>query len=81
MKEFEKYESMKASGHTPEEVFRSAVNDGMDPIAQIRMLRVIFGLSPAHTKEVMLRADGISPSLDEHQEKIASEILKNKRDS
>ena len=70
---FATYQSMKAAGIAPEQVYRQAVADGIDAITRIRLIRNVFSLSPREAKEVIVRADG-AQSLDEHQEKIAHMI-------
>ena len=72
---FPKYEEMKRSGSSPDEVYRQAIDDKVDLITRIRMIRSVFGLSPGGAKEVVVRAAGESKSLDQHQEKIANELI------
>jgi hypothetical protein len=72
---FKKYVDMKTSGASPEEVFREAVNDKVDLITRIRMIRSVFCLSALGAKEVFVRVETESQSLDQHQEKIANEII------
>jgi hypothetical protein len=82
--DFSKYEAMRQSGSTPEEVYRAAVRDGVDSIARIRLIRVVYALSPGQAKEVIVRAEGLSTSLDQYQGKIAdnlSEGLKREKTS
>ena len=74
--DFIKYVSMKESGSTVDDVYRTAVNDQVDLITRIRLIRSVFLLSHSAAKEVVVRAGGDSQSLDEHQGKIAKELVK-----
>ena len=71
---FSKYELMRDSGSTAERVFRAAVEDGLDAITRVRLVRAVFALSPRQAKEVMVRAEGRADSLDQYQERIAQAI-------
>jgi hypothetical protein len=71
---FTKYESMKNSGLSPEDVYREAIRDGIDTITRIRLIRVVFSLTPAQAKELMVRSEGEAKSLDAYQGRIAQEI-------
>jgi ribosomal protein L7/L12 len=57
---------------TPHEVYLQVLASRGDRIAAIRTIREQFGLNLAQAKEVMLQAEGIASSLDEHQERIAA---------
>lgn len=73
--DFTKYEKMRSAGEGPEDVYRAAATDGVDAIARVRLIRAVYSLSPGQAKEVIVRADGESSSLDEHQGKIADALL------
>jgi hypothetical protein len=82
--DFSKYEAMRNSGSTPEEVYRAALQDGFDTITRIRLIRAVYSLSPGQAKEVMVRAEDLAASLDEYQSKIAdglSERIKREKAS
>ena len=53
MIKFAKYEEMRSSGSTPDQVYSLAKQDGLDNITSIRMLRQVFGLSLADAKRAM----------------------------
>ncbi len=72
--DFSKYAGMRAADSSAEQVFAQAAHDGLDLVTRIRLIRAVFGLSPGQAKEVMLRADGIANSLDEHQQRIADQL-------
>jgi hypothetical protein len=65
---------MRKSGASPEDVYRSAEQDGVDAITRIRLIRAVYSLSLGQAKEVVVRADGRASSLDEHQAKIADNL-------
>lgn len=72
--DFTKYESMRDAGTSPELVYQAAVQDGLDPITRVRLIRAVFCLSPGQAKEVIVRAEGLAASLDQHQENIAKAL-------
>lgn len=72
--DFSKYEAMKRSGSSAEEVFLEAVQDRIDPITRIRLIRAVFCLTPGQAKEVVVRAEGEAESLDSHQANIAKKL-------
>jgi hypothetical protein len=72
--DFSTYEKMKDAGASPEDVYREAVENGVDPITRIRLIRAVFSLSPGEAKEVVVRAQGEAESLDQHQGKIAEHL-------
>lgn len=59
---------------TPQELFREVVGSTGDRIAALRAVRERFGLDLAQAKEVMLQAEGVANSLDEHQGRWAAEL-------
>jgi hypothetical protein len=63
--DFSKYEMMRDSGSSPEDVYREAVKDGIDPIGRIRLIRAVHALTPGQAKEIVLRAEGDAESLDQ----------------
>ncbi|HEV3022111.1 MAG TPA: hypothetical protein VGX76_06575 [Pirellulales bacterium] len=52
MDEFDGYRQSRDRGLTPTELYARAKADGLDPIALIRMLRKVCGMSLAEAKEV-----------------------------
>jgi hypothetical protein len=74
--DFSKYEAMRNSGSTPEDVYQAAVRDGVDDIARIRLIRAVYSLSLKQAKELMGRAEGLAASLDQYQSQIADELLR-----
>ena len=76
--DFSRYEKMKGNDASPENVYREAVKDGVDPITRIRLIRAVFSLSPGQAKEVVVRAEGEAESLDQHQTKIAETLIRSR---
>ena len=72
--DFSKYHQQRRDGATAEQVFRVGAQGGLDLITRIRMIRAVYGLSPMQAKEVMLRAEEIAGSLEEHQQRIANTL-------
>jgi hypothetical protein len=58
MDDFTKYRRMRDEGADAAAVCRCAVNDGVDPIPRLRMLRAVFGLDLRDAKEVMIAVEG-----------------------
>ena len=54
MRVLPKYNSMKAAGASPRDIYNAAKSDGVDEIAVIRLLRELFGLSLAQVKQVIV---------------------------
>ena len=77
--DFSKYEGMRDSGSSAEQVYQEALRDGHDPISRIRLIRAVFSLSPHQAKEVFVRAEGEADSLDEFQGRIADAVTKERR--
>ena len=73
--DFSKYNSMRDSGVSSENVYREAAQDGLDTITRIRLIRSVYSLSPTQAKEVWVRAEGLADSLDEHQGKFVDTVL------
>lgn len=71
---FSKYEAMKQAGVVAEQVYLQAVRDNIDPITRIRLIRSVFSLSAREAKEVTIRAEGESESLDQFQEELAKKM-------
>lgn len=65
---------MRDAGSSAEQVYEQTVQDGIDPITRVQLIRAVFGLSAGQAKEVILRAEGLAKSLDDHQEKIAKTL-------
>lgn len=59
---------------TPHNPFRHVLAKTGDQIAAIRAIREQFGLDLAQAKEVMLQAEGIAKSLDEHQARFVEPV-------
>lgn len=74
MDDFTKYEKMKAAGSSPEDQYREATTDGIDPITRIRMIRTVCALSPRQAKEVVVRAECQAASLSQYQGEIADHL-------
>jgi hypothetical protein len=72
--DFSKYELMKVSGSSAEQVWLEAVRDNLDMITRIRLIRTVFSLSFVDAKEVWVRAEGIADSLEQHQEKFIKPV-------
>jgi hypothetical protein len=73
--DFTKYEIMKAAGSSPEELYREAARNGVDPITRIRLIRTVCALSPGQAKEVIVRAEGQAESLNQYQGRIVDNLL------
>jgi hypothetical protein len=58
----------------PRKLFREVLGDTNDPLAAIRAVREVFGLSVAEAKEVWLQATGRAATLSEHQEELAAAL-------
>jgi hypothetical protein len=72
--DFSKYELMKKSGSSAEQVWLEAVRDSFDMITRIRLIRAVFSLSMVDAKEVWVRAEGLADSLEAHQEKFIKPV-------
>ena len=72
--DFSRYEKMKETGSSPEEVYREAVKSRVDAITRIRLVRAVYSLSPGQAKEVIARAEGHAEALDQHQANIAENL-------
>jgi hypothetical protein len=72
--DFTKYEKMKAAGSSPEDLYREATRDGVDPITRIRLIRTVCALSPGQAKEVVVRVESQAASLDQYQGRIADHL-------
>jgi hypothetical protein len=72
--DFSKYELMKASGSSAEQVWLEAVRDNVDKITRIRLIRAVFCLTLVGAKEVQVRAEGLAGSLEQHQEKFIEPV-------
>lgn len=72
--DFTRYHAMRHSGVLPEDIYRAALRDGVDSITRIRLLRAVCSLSLREAKEVILRAEGQSATIDEFQQGIADTI-------
>jgi hypothetical protein len=59
---------------TPHEVFRQVLAATGDRIAAIRTIRERFGLDVRQAKEIMLQAEGVAESHDEHLQAMAWEL-------
>ncbi len=70
MNEFSEYQEMKENGIEARVVYLLGKKNGLDTIALIRMLRVVYGLTLVQAKEVSITADGRFKSLSEYQETL-----------
>jgi hypothetical protein len=71
MDEFAKYHEMCAAGASPEQIYSSAKADGVGPIAVIRLLRTVSGLSLAQAKGVIMTPD---PFDAKQEAKVGSDV-------
>jgi len=69
MGDFSKYVAMRDRGTRAEEVFRQALQDGLDTMACLRMVRQVFHLSLIEGKAVMIKAN-TGGALQEHEEAL-----------
>lgn len=58
----------------PRKLFRRVLDETKDPVAAIRAVREVFGLSVSEAKEVWLQATGQAATLNEHQEHLAAAL-------
>lgn len=72
--DFTKYEAMRNSGVSAEKVYQASVEDGVDSITRIRLIRAVYSLSPSEAKEVIVRAERLASSLDQFQSEIADDL-------
>ena len=79
--DFSEFENMKSKGADANQAYLRSKQLGLDPFAQIRMLRAVFGLTLEQAKEVTVTAGGGSSSLSEHQEKLLPSLKKAIEDS
>jgi len=61
---------------TPHELFRQVYASSGDFWLAFRTIRERFGLDFRQAKEVWLQAESIAPSLAEHEQRIADELLR-----
>jgi hypothetical protein len=59
---------------TPHKLFRQVLGETNDPLAAIRAVREVFGLSVSEAKEVHVQTTGQAATLDEHQEQLAAAL-------
>jgi hypothetical protein len=55
-------------------LFRKVLDETSDPVAAIRAVREVFGLSVSDAKDVWIQATGQAASLSEHQEQLAAAL-------
>ena len=65
---------MRDQGLGPKEISFAAINEGLDFVENLNMLRCVFNLDLVHAKEAWVQAKGFATSLDEYQENIIPEI-------
>jgi hypothetical protein len=65
---------MRDSGSSPEDVYREAIQDGIDPIRRIRLIRAVHALTPRQAKEVSLRAQGLADAHNQSLSQIADQL-------
>lgn len=58
----------------PRKLFRKVLDETSDPLAAIRAVRDVFGLSVSEAKEVWVQATGRAGSLNERQETLAAAL-------
>ena len=71
---FVKFEKLRDSGLSPQEVTEAAIEDGFDFVQTLTMLRSVFGLDLIHTKELWVQTKAFAGSLSEYQETLMPEI-------
>jgi len=64
------YERMKRDGCTPEDVYHAARAAGESRLGAMKILHDLFQLDGRATKEVVLRAEDVMHSIDEHEQQI-----------
>ena len=74
--DFTKYEVMRNSGKGPKDVYRAAMQDNVDAITRIRLIRAVYSLSLSQAKEVIVLAEARASSLDEYQSQLADSLPK-----
>lgn len=60
----------------PRRLFREVLDETNDPLAALRAVREVVGLSVVEAKEVWLQVIGTAASLSAHQEKLAAAPLR-----
>lgn len=76
MSDFSKYNQMRESGATAQQVYTTAKADQLNLASCIKMLRDIFNFSLVEAKEVMIMVDQPGTSLNEHQRNLIPGIEK-----
>ncbi len=74
MDDFTKYERLRDADIGPRDACLSAKFDGLDNIAQIRMLRKVYRLSLIQAKEVLVISNTDVEDLNEYQKKLLDEL-------
>jgi len=59
---------------SPHKLLRKVLDETSNPLAAIRAVRDVFGLSVSDAKDVFLEATGQAANLNEHQEKLVEEL-------
>jgi len=67
---FLNYKKVWIEENSPQEVYKMSNRDGLDFLANIRLLRNLCGLDLMQAKEVIMTVDHNVKSLSEYQEKI-----------
>lgn len=70
MNNYTKFEQLRDSGLSPEEVSRIAFSDELDFTENLKMLGTVFSLDLIQAKELLLQITGIANTLDDYQEKL-----------
>ncbi|MCB9459075.1 MAG: hypothetical protein H6670_05460 [Anaerolineaceae bacterium] len=71
---YSEYAKMPEAGISPVEAYRIAEHRGLDPIACMAMVKVVYGLSIAELKDVSIKAYNPEDSLYAMQGRLASEL-------
>ncbi len=74
MDNIKKYEQLKTTGASPEEVYRIAEADGLNSIQRIKLVKQLYSLGLKEAKQVSIVASGVASSLDEHQSNLADAL-------
>ena len=55
--DFSKYESLRRGGAPVDAAYLKAMEDGLDAITRIRLIRLVYSLTPREAKEVFNRVE------------------------
>ncbi|PQO26658.1 hypothetical protein [Blastopirellula marina] len=71
--DFAKYETLRQAGADAARTYAHGVADGLDPIARIRMIRGVYGLSLREAKEIKGQVE-YGLSLDQLQAELVEPL-------